>query len=542
MTWFSYLFEARSIQAFLFASNRLKEVIGASELVEQLTSPQGMLDDCLAVVEGEIQFSRRGGGAFSAFSRDPRSMDRLATLWPLLVRQCVPDLVFHDARGAGESAHSAFLDAYPRLVASPQGSVARLPSGGPLSARCRRTGEPAAVVRRSKPDDSPQPIDAATARKLHPRFSRGEALVRRFAPNEPAEAWPLNLSPSEGEPGERDFPFLDDRREIGLIHVDGNGLGAALATLQAAVGDRPDEYVDVFAAFSAAVSDAAQSAARTATETVLGPAQVERTYPARPVVLGGDDLTMLVRADLALTFACEYARSFASASEARLREVGKRFRVRDLPKRLTACAGIAYATANQPFHSLHKLADDLCRHAKTTSRAARKAGSTEIPPSVSFFRVTTSLVDEYPSALESQLTSQFGGVRYRQTLETYALEPSSAIPRLDDLVSLLHLLDDPVLGRGGPRELLGLMGLAPAAARRQYSRWRENLGKSAASRTVLSEFDRLLGVLAHAAGNDVPFGPFGAELQRSPLGDVVALRAVGNTGGATLPKAVGRTR
>ena len=83
MVYKAYLFEAKSIQAYLLTTSRLKEIVGGSEMVEALTG--SLLDDALRVIEGKIEFSRRGGGAFFAFSENEESVNKLATLWPLLV-------------------------------------------------------------------------------------------------------------------------------------------------------------------------------------------------------------------------------------------------------------------------------------------------------------------------------------------------------------------------------------------------------------------------------------------------------------------------
>lgn len=524
MTVYCYLFEAKSIQAYLLATNRLKEIVGGSELVEGLTGK--LLDDALDAVGGRILFSRRGGGAFFAFSEAKEAIDRLAALWPLLVQQCAPDLEFVQARGEGASEKASFDAAHPHLLADRNRLRARLPQAGPLAERNRRTGEPAVALRKNKKSGNSEPVDGATHRKLNDRFWRGVALGQRFAPDSLWECWPLNLSPKEGEEeDERSFPFKGEDQTIALIHADGNGLGQLLMNLDEQIDEQSEKYVAIFKAFSDAVSTATQQAAQEATCQILVPAMGSHSvYPARPIVLGGDDLTLLVRADLALPFTRVFLSEFAKASGEKLLQLKSGHGLAKLPGRLTACAGIVYAKASQPFYLLHELAEGLCKHAKGLAKATRPNDQEEVPSSLSFHRVTTAFVDHYPTILERELTAG----RLRQTLEYYGLEPNKGLPLLDDLLDLQKLLEDPRLSRGASRELLGLTGRDPEHARRHYARWREVMGSRLKDQRT--EFDGLLAKLrVPEANGDLPYGVAdGSGLRRSPLGDVITLRSAGN--------------
>lgn len=525
----AYLFEAKSIQSFILATNRLKEIVGASELVESLC--RRLLDDALHSLgdKTKIEFSRRGGGAFFAFSDDKEAIDNLAMLWPLLVRQYAPDLPFVHARAEEVSARAAYEAAHRQLLADRNRPIARLPQVGPFVQRNRRTGEPAITLLKLKNES--EPVDAATRRKLN--FSKGVKLARRFAPDCGWDAWPLNLSPEEQDletgatatdGSERDFPFPDERRYLALVHADGNGLGQLLMNLYRCA--TPDNFINVFRDFSNAVARATERAAQQATKQVLEPALVDGVFPARPIVLGGDDMTMLVRADLALDFTRSFLTAFASESKDALTTLVNRHHIADLPPRLTACAGIAYAKASQPFYMLHELAEGLCKHAKRRAKAMAKS-SQEVPSALAFHRVITALTDDYPSVLARELTVD----NFRQTLECYALEANDGLPRIDDLIVLKKLLGDREMSRGPTRQLLGLMGRDMAQAQRRYNRWREIMKQRLWEK--LACFDRLLNTLLRPADNvilpqDLPYGPADAEnrLRRSPLGDANVLLSI----------------
>lgn len=530
MEHYCYLFEAKSIQTYLLATNRLKEIVGGSELVETLTADGGLLDTTLKICDSEFSASRRGGGAAFLFTKDKDARNRLAALWPLLVQRYAPDLEFVQARGEGATEKDAFERAHTGLLADRNRLTARLPQASPLAERSRRTGEPAVKREKTQKEGDKEPIDAVTKRKLIKDFRTGAELAKRFDPASSNKDWPVNLNPADAgeddEPQEKLFPFIGDNRTIALVHADGNGLGELLRNLKVLTDDHPSRYLEIFRGFSGAVSQATQRAAQHATAEVLAPHRKDGTYPARPVVLGGDDLTILVRADLALPFTRCFLLAFAKFSrqelEARATELG----IEGFPTRMTACAGIAYAKATQPFYLLHQLAEGLCKHAKEKAKDKDSRGSSpdKVPSTLALHRVTTSFLDRYQDILERELTVG----TLRQTLECYSLDPAANLPDMDKLLELQRLMSQPGIARGPTRQLLGLVGRSPEQAQRHYKRWREVMGER--YRDTLNQFDTLLEELGveHPDG-DLPYSDPGPDhVCRSPLGDLLTLSSVGN--------------
>jgi hypothetical protein len=529
MTTHAYLFEAKSIQSFILSTNRLKEIVGASELVESLTgsldeqAATSLLDDALeAIGKPDIYFSRRGGATFYAFSQDKEAIDDLATLWPLLVRQYAPDLEFTQASGKGGDDYFAFENTHKKLLANRNRPVARLPQAGPFIRRNRRTGEPACCFSHSKKLKEPEPIDIATSRKLD--FSKAHQLAKRFDPQSTSANWPVLLTPEEGQEG-KTFPFIGDNRTIALIHADGNGLGEALRKLQDHAKQHPEDYLELFSGFSRAVGIATQKAAQRATEETLSNHKQDGLYPARPIVLGGDDLTIIVRADLALEFTREFLLAFAEESLNELKPLREQEKFTFLPEQLTACAGIAYAKSSQPFYLLHGLAEGLCKQAKSKAKKINPVGLSAL----SFHRIITAMVDDYQDILERELTIPTGQTptHHRQTLECYTLEKVQGLPNLKDLTDLRDLLGGKNMARGPTRQVLGLIGQDYQQAKRRYQRWRAIVEKD-----KLQAFDDLLGrLLGNKIRSDLPYGDAVAygktdSLSATPLGDVINLLAI----------------
>ncbi|MGD6740190.1 hypothetical protein ACN08N_19290 [Photobacterium leiognathi subsp. mandapamensis] len=109
---YCYLFEAKSIQEYLFQSNKLKDVIAASERLDRLidSTECSVLDQVLKAAELEsdllnrdvntdhtIHFLRCKGGAFYAYCQQQAPLVSLRSAWTLTLSQLFPSLVYTDA-------------------------------------------------------------------------------------------------------------------------------------------------------------------------------------------------------------------------------------------------------------------------------------------------------------------------------------------------------------------------------------------------------------------------------------------------------------
>jgi len=537
---YALLFEINAIQNYLFASGRLRDVIGASELLDRLTNredPHNLLDAVgraagVDITEAkdaprgdEVVFTRRAGGAFYAFSEQEAPLRRLRDLWSLAVQQTAPYLSFNLGIGSGDSLPEAFRNAREALRRDNDRLRPHLPLAPPLVERSRRTGRAGVEPGKQAKDGV---MDAAIwARKPFAGLSESRFL-ERYAPEEAGlgwRDWPRDL---EAEQGERRgaFPFVGESRILALIHADGNGLGVLLRRLAEAAQARPERFVPLYQGFSRMVDDVTRKAAQAATREVLVPARKREgsaCLPARPIVLGGDDLMVLVRADLALDYLRVFTRAFETQSRAALSALAEKEEgLSDLPRRLTLGAGLVFIRASQPFHLAIRLAESLMATAK---RAAKAVSEEDPPSSVAFYRVTSSLVEDYDQLVETTLGHEHGGERYRDTLGTYFL--GDHVPRLDDLLALTRLLGGEGMARGPTRELLTLIGHAEGQARMRYRRWRQLMKEGRPE--DLRRFDALLETLAGGEVHpELPYArPAKTKAWRSPLGDALALLGAG---------------
>ena len=248
------------------------------------------------------------------------------------------------------------------------------------------------------------------AKKLHQVFVEGiepvgdegrpspeESIARgakEFGPLERAiQTNPDASSTASPDTDSGDYTFLS---KVAVIHIDGNGVGGIMkdlndskdrvapAEFQEEIGcDRDDP--DALRRFLLAVNERLQNAVEHAFAAAwtrideLSHRDDKRAgrehaaIPVVPVILGGDDVTVITSGDYALPFAAAYLRYYeeATRSDPILRYLTPPEGQDTGP--MTAAAGVAIVKRNFPFHFAYELAEKLVDRAK-------KVGKTTQPP------------------------------------------------------------------------------------------------------------------------------------------------------------------
>jgi hypothetical protein len=171
---------------------------------------------------------------------------------------------------------------------------------------------------------------------------------------------------------------------IAVIHADGNGLGNIVQRVGNAKRMRD---------FSSGLDKITQISAQRAFEEVKKNyfKKADDIIPIRPIVIGGDDVTVICRAD----FAVEYTKIFLEVFEEESKKSGE--------NRLTACAGIAYVKSSYPFHYAVNLAEQLCKRAK---KKAKEIDKNLAPSCLMFHKVEDSFITDIEKIKIRMLTPQ----------------------------------------------------------------------------------------------------------------------------------------
>ncbi|MCS6785412.1 MAG: hypothetical protein NZ524_00045 [Thiobacillaceae bacterium] len=225
---------------------------------------------------------------------------------------------------------------------------------------------------------------------------------------------------------------FDDLTWVGLVFADGNGLGQIMLRFDQWL--QPDEdYFDALRRFSVELDEACERAFVRACDHLAGLGAVQqlarggRRLPLVPLILGGDDLTVAIDGRYALPFTDQYLRAFEE-------ETGAQPTVSAIARRalgaarLSAAAGIAIVKPHFPFHSAHDLAEGLLRSAKTVKRKVVRNGQ-PYPASALDFHL---LLDAAYTGLETIRAHRMGAGGERLWGGPYVVTPLEELQEVDD--------------------------------------------------------------------------------------------------------------
>jgi hypothetical protein len=366
------LIETGANQAYVFGTNRLRHVVGASHLIHQVgtawipeTAKRKGASTVLAIsgkalllvddpAVGRAVINEVGRRALE----DVPGLEVTGAVGPGFD----PDLRWHDGSagvpGSGPFTHvEALSQTYGRLeaVRASRPSAQLRDPLMPWSEVCRDSGYPAAGVERH-PDGG---YAAASVLAKSDARQAARSRMRELLSGLP-DVVPENL---------------DDLRHDGwlaVIHADGNGVGRVFTTfaehaLQAGGTDRAaglslDRHAELLRSFTQELEHATKTALWLAVhDTTAGQHAADSILP---VVVGGDDVTVVCRARFALPLVRAFALAFEehTALQPTIAAI--------TGGGLTAAAGIAFVKPHHPFSVAYGLAEELTVSAKRWKRAA----------------------------------------------------------------------------------------------------------------------------------------------------------------------------
>ncbi len=359
------------VQRYVFASNRLRDAVVASWLVHWATAADGALHEC----GGEVLLAG-GGNAIVRFADLEKARDFVTRYTRRLYNEAPGLEVVVTHRAFDEGGLASALGHLQVDVA--RAKLERMPSAAQLglsvTAACRITGLPAAGV---DPQGASIPLSRMVLR-WRDRDVREHAMGRwdAFVDADARVALPPEIDDMGRTRG--------DTSLIGVVHIDGNGIGERIATWQRQCVEtsRSDDAVaNELRAWATALDSAGRRSLKAVVDRVTGAIDGEARIvgsipdlgfelrrldgkiilPLRPVLLGGDDLTFLCDGRIALHLAEVALDSFSG----------------EIPNlgAVTACAGVALVPAHTPFDRAYELAEALCGAAKARRREKSDSGS-----------------------------------------------------------------------------------------------------------------------------------------------------------------------
>lgn len=442
-----YLYGAaiQGIQSFIFETNKLKEIAGASELVDYICS------DLFQVTVGKSYFNKENlligaAGNIKYLFEEEKSCQSLALIFPRKVMQLAPGITISQAvvKVEGELTQDHIQKLETRLKIQRNRSTVQHGLGLMISERSRRTGKPGVDWEKKTV------IDAAQRAKRGSTEDSKISLLKKLVPDSKGKQYHKRF-PEEME----DIAGKDKKNWVAVVHADGNDLGKKIMAMVA-----PKK--ETFRKLSEKIGNATEQAAREAFELVVKRNTKEgNLFPFRPIVLGGDDLTVIIRGDLALDF----THAFLKAFEEETAKEFKNFESAHFHEGLTACAGIAYVKGNYPFHYGVHLADALCAEAK---KVAKEKNQERTPSCLLFHKVHSSFIEAYKDIVKQELTAG----QIRLDYGPYFLKPQSGYATVEELNSWIKILNEDASPKSRLRNWLTELRENQEAAAQQLDRIR----------------------------------------------------------------------
>lgn len=415
--WALSIVDTTGIQEYIFGSNKLKENIGASHLLVQVSegwlhaaleqagpgahnfSPDGTIARNPLTRGGaqQVEVIYSGGGNVVFLSQNEDTAKNVVRALSRVLLQQAPGLEISaahcvlkskEAIGGKSGAYNGLLQKLSSAKQQRRRSVPQL--GLSVTLACRATGLPAVALDSEENRFVSAEIDAKlkAVNAANTRLTDFSAIFQTYA---------LGL----------DFDDFgrsrDDSSYVAVIHADGNGMGKRFEEVVEHFSDEAQnrECLDVIYALSQAVEASGRDALHDAlnqldqsfkthgqteldermreftTDLKLKKGSDQAIFPVRPLVFGGDDLTLVCDGRLGLPLAAVYLRAFHTHTTEHFAALPIQDETikEKLKKPAYACAGVAIVKAHYPFARAYALSSALCDHAKSVVRAEHPEGA-----------------------------------------------------------------------------------------------------------------------------------------------------------------------
>ena len=481
------LLDTRSIQKYVFASNKLKTNAGASYLVDsifkdlmekqilakykmppkswrdaksiQLFAPENADCDCEIIQIGGGNMFILVNGKDSQSDADIRDKCKdIVKAWSRAMLVHVPgvktgaavdvlELRETEPAALSKELNSLLSEKMYKQLKENQNTVlpqVDLPYTG-LTLECDISGKTA--TERDYTSDKPRWISAEVAAKID---------AFKFASDKLNDKYADILQTSDGQK----FVFANEFDKLGykkgesyicVIHIDGNNMGLKFGSCDG-IQERKD--------LSMKVASVVEDGFRQLLSSIVAQYPSYKDYldldvlkdeehnvkvlPIRPIIIGGDDVTFVCAGRLGITYAqkfIEAVNSYKLLEDAQYERMTAKNENVSMSQNLSCCGGIAIVPAKYPFFRAYELAEQLCSIAKKKSRSTDDS-------LIDFAILHGDMYSSIDGLRQDQYQGVEGGLHYgpyivaenKDKTQAKATKIISDKSRLNDLLKLMQKL------------------------------------------------------------------------------------------------------
>lgn len=375
----NYLYGAsvQGIQEFIFKTNQLQEIVGASEIVKSLEKEFLDFSD---IDKSNILLNAAGN--IKAIFTDKIKLEKVVKEFPKKIMQKAYGITISQAvvemTGDFTEQQEAIKELEKRLK-----------------------------IQRNKPSivlDLSINIMELAPKTARPKVEKDMDKSTK----QKRDAYALWFKEQKNDDREfeksKELSYISNgKNKLAVIHADGNGLGQLIPTLSN------------ISEFSLALEKATTEAYEEAKKSI-------KDDKIRKIILGGDDLTVICDATYALEFTKVFLGKFEELSKSYTKHA------------LTACAGIAYCNEKYPFHYAVSLAEALC---SATKKHAKVINKDLAPSSLMFHNIQSSNFQSWEKFVKDELTIQNDKETIRCDFGPYYLKQEGQ-PSIEDFTNTVQ--------------------------------------------------------------------------------------------------------
>lgn len=342
------LFDTMSIQQYVFGSNKLKDNLGASYIIEHIYDTLKIKAENLTQ---ELDIGYIGGGNALFFTSSVSYAKKIIKEYTTMLIYNYPganvSVAILEGFANDDIDYSLKIKELFNLLAENKGKYipVNIISSHGITDVCQFSSFSAEKI-----DKNGTLISSSTASKR---------INEKYTKNEDATLLSGKLS-------NYSFPYEFDNlgqkknedSHIAIVHIDGNGFGSIFREL-----NNVNQTFDLSNRVKMVVRETFVHILKLYIENkdlfkdFIEKDSFNDTLPIRPIILGGDDVTFVCHGKLGLWFAENFMEKFSS-----------NFIDSDKKIQFSSCAGVVIVKNKYPFYRAYQMAAELCDSAKRKNK------------------------------------------------------------------------------------------------------------------------------------------------------------------------------